>query len=71
MDITLTDIIVPDVTLTLADNATNYIYLDDYDNTIKTTTVNPVSYYTISTVVTLSGAITTITDTRVVYSGKM
>lgn len=71
MDITMTDIIVPDVVLTMADNLTNYIYLDDYTNTIKTTIVNPVSYYTISTVVTLSGAITSITDTRVVYTGKM
>ncbi len=61
---------VPEATLTYAINTTNYVYLDDADNTFKSTTIEPIDYYVLSQVITDGTTVTSITDWRwVVLSG--
>lgn len=49
---------VPDVTLTLIDNAINHIILDYSDHTLKSVTTLPAAYYKIAQITTSWGAIT-------------
>lgn len=60
------DVVVADTTLTLTDNTTNYIYFDDTDNTFKSGVSEPETYKVLASVITLSGAITSITDLRAI-----
>lgn len=60
------DAVVVDTTLTLTDDTTNYIYLDDTDNTFKSSITEPETYKVLASVVTAAWAITSITDLRAI-----
>lgn len=64
IDTSSIDTTIATTTLTLTDNSTSYIYLDDSDGTFKATTTEPTSYYVVAKVTTLTWAITDITDYR-------
>jgi hypothetical protein len=55
--------------LTLSDNATSYIYIDDEDNTFKSTATEPPMYFVLGKITTLSGDITSVEDYRSNYVG--
>lgn len=71
IDIIWTDIDVSDETLDLTNDSTNYIYLDDVNNEFKVTTTEPKAYYTCATIVAASWVITSLTDVRISYSGRL
>jgi len=58
------DIVVTDTTLILIPSATHYVYFDDSDNTIKSSTTEPETYKVFAKVVTGASAVTSIEDYR-------